>query len=116
MYADRITDPMKRAIDETNCRRQIQDAHSQANNIEPKSIQQAVHDITDSLRVADNKASYWVARQAMSHDDMFRVVKDLDFQMKDAARNLEFEKAAALRDEMFELRKILATEEKTFSG
>ena len=50
---------MKRAIDETNCRRQIQDAHSQANNIEPKrAIQQAVHDITDSLRVADNKASY----------------------------------------------------------
>ena len=52
----------------------------------------------------------------MSRDYMFRVVKDLDFQMKDAARNLEFEKVAALRDEMFELRKILATEEKTFSG
>ena len=45
----------------------------------------------------------------MSRDYRFRVVKDLDFQMRDAARNLEFEKAAALRDEMFELRKILAT-------
>ena len=51
----------------------------------------------------------------MSRDDMFRVVKDLDFQMKEAARNLEFEKAAALRDEMFELRRLLAVEEKTLS-
>ena len=117
MYADRITDSMKRALDETNRRRQIQDIFNQEHGIEPKSIQKAVHDITDRIKmVADKKASYKVARQEMSRDDMFRVVKDLDFQMKDAARNLEFEKAAALRDEMFELRKILAAEEKTLSG
>ena len=76
-----------------------------------------MHDITDRIKmVAEKKASYQVARQEMSRDDMFRVVKDLDFQMKESARNLEFEKAAALRDEMFELRKILASEEKTLSG
>jgi excinuclease ABC subunit B len=117
MYADRITDSMKQAIDETNRRRALQDAHNKQHGIEPQSIQKAVHDITESIKmVAENKASYKVARQEMSRDDMFRVVKDLDFQMKEAARNLEFEKAAAIRDEMYELRRLLALEEKTLSG
>ena len=52
----------------------------------------------------------------MSREDMYRVIKDLEVQMKDAARNLEFEKAAQVRDEMFELRRILAAEEKTLTG
>jgi excinuclease ABC subunit B len=117
MYADRITDSMRQAIDETNRRRALQDAHNKQHGIEPQSIQKAVHDITESIKmVAESKASYKVARQEMSRDDMFRVVKDLDFQMKEAARNLEFEKAAAIRDEMFELRRLLALEEKTLSG
>ena len=117
MYADRITDSMKKAIDETYRRREIQDRFNREHGIEPQSIQKAVHDITESIKmVAESKASYKVARQEMSRDDMFRVVKDLDFQMKEAARSLEFEKAAAIRDEMFELRHILAAEEKTFSG
>ena len=116
MYADRITDSMKLALDETGRRREIQHAFNQRNGIEPQSIQKAVHDITDSIKmVAEQKAGYQVARQEMSRDDMFRVVKDLDVQMKEAARNLEFEKAAALRDEMFELRRLLAVEEKTLS-
>jgi excinuclease ABC subunit B len=114
MYADRVTDSMKRAIDETSRRRVIQDIFNREHGIEPKSIHKAVHDITESIKmVAEGKASYQVARQEMSRDDMFRVVKDLEFQMKDAARNLEFEKAAALRDEMLELRRLLALEEKT---
>ena len=114
MYADRITDSMKQAIDETARRRQIQHAFNLENNIEPQSIQKAVHDITDSIKmVSEQKASYQAARQELSREDMFRVVKDLDFQMKEAARSLEFEKAAALRDEMFELRRLLALEEKT---
>ena len=52
----------------------------------------------------------------MSREDMFRVIKDLEVQMKDAARNLEFEKAAQVRDEIFELRRVLAVEERTLSG
>jgi excinuclease ABC subunit B len=117
MYADRVTDSMKRAIDETSRRREIQDIFNREHGIEPKSIQKAVHDITESIKmVAESKASYQVARQEMSRDDMFRVVKDLEVQMKEAARNLEFEKAAALRDEMLELRKLLAAEQKTLSG
>ena len=117
MYADRITDSMKRALDETGRRREIQHKFNLQHGIEPQSIQKAVHDITDSIKmVSEQKASYQVARQELSRDDMFRVVKDLDFQMKEAARGLEFEKAAALRDEMLELRRLLALEEKTIGA
>jgi excinuclease ABC subunit B len=113
MYADRITDSMERAIDETYRRRGIQHAHNQRHGIEPQSIHKAVKDLTDGLRgVAENKAAYQVAREEMSRDDMYRVVKDLEFQMKEAARSLEFEKAAHFRDEMLELKKLLVVEEK----
>ena len=113
MYADRVTDSMQNAIDETYRRRGIQDAHNQRHGIEPQSIHKAVRDITEGLRgVAETKASYQVAREEMTRDDMYRVVKDLEFQMKEAARSLEFEKAAHLRDEMLELKKIIVTEEK----
>ena len=113
MYADRVTDSMQRSIDETYRRRGIQDAHNQQHGIEPQSIHKAVRDITEGLRgVAEQKASYQVAREEMTRDDMYRVVKDLEFQMKEAARSLEFEKAAHLRDEMLELKKIIVTEEK----
>ena len=116
MYADRITDSMKRAIDETYRRRGIQDAHNRQHGIEPQSIQKEVHDITDSIRASgENKAIARTMRQELSRDDMYRVVKDLEIQMKEAARNLQFEKAAQIRDEMYELRRILAVDEKTFS-
>ena len=113
MYADRVTDSMQNAIDETYRRRAIQGAHNERHGIEPQSIHKAVRDITEGLRgVAETKASYQVAREEMSRDDMYRVIKDLEFQMKEAARSLEFEKAAHLRDEMLELKKIIVTEEK----
>ncbi len=113
MYADRVTDSMQNAIDETYRRRGIQHAHNERHGIEPQSIHKAVRDITEGLRgVAETKASYQVAREEMTRDDMYRVVKDLEFQMKEAARSLEFEKAAHLRDEMLELKKIIVTEEK----
>ena len=114
MYADRVTDSMKRAIDETNRRRVIQDRHNQQNGIQPQSIQKEVHDITESIKgIAENRARYHVARQEMSRSDMYRVVKDLETQMKEAAKSLQFEKAAQFRDEIFELRRLLALEEKT---
>ena len=117
MYADRVTDSMKRAIDETYRRRNIQDVHNRENSIEPQSIQKAVHDITESIKaVAESRASYRIVRQEMSRDDMFRVIKDLEVQMKDAARNLEFEKAAQVRDEIYDLRRVLAAEQRTLSG
>jgi excinuclease ABC subunit B len=117
MYADRVTDSMKYAIDETYRRRGIQERHNREHGIEPQSIHKAVHDITESIKmVAEQKSSYKVARREMSRDDMFRVVKDLEYQMKEAARNLEFEKAAGLRDEMLELKRLLSAEERAVGG
>ncbi|MEC9309222.1 MAG: excinuclease ABC subunit UvrB [Chloroflexota bacterium] len=114
MYADRITDSMKVAISETNRRRDLQDDFNHKNGIEPQSIQKAVHDITETIKFGgDSKPQYVTVREQMSSDDMFRVVKDLEIQMKNSARNLEFEKAAAIRDEMLDLRRILALEQKT---
>jgi len=114
MYADRITDSMKRAIDETNRRRTIQGDYNKKHGIEPQSIQKEVHDITESIKgVSENRSRYKAARQEMSRTDMFRVVKDLETQMKEAAKSLQFEKAAQFRDEIFELRRLLALEEKT---
>ena len=117
MYADRVTDSMKRAIDETYRRRSIQDVYNREHGIEPQSIHKAVHDITEGIKaLAESRANYRTARQEMSREDMFRVIKDLEVQMKDAARNLEFEKAAQVRDEIYELRRVLALEERTLSG
>ena len=114
MYADKMTDSMKRAIDETNRRRIIQADYNQQHGIEPQSIQKQVHDITEAIKgVSENRSRYNVARQEMSRTDMFRVVKDLETQMKEAAKGLQFEKAAQFRDEIFELRRLLALEEKT---
>jgi len=113
MYADRMTDSMKRAIDETNRRRTIQADHNKQHGIEPKSIQKEVHDITEGIKaIAESRTRYNVVRKELSRTDMFKVVKDLEVQMKESAKNLQFEKAAQFRDEIFELRRLLALEEK----
>jgi len=113
MYADRMTDSMQQAIDETNRRRTIQDEHNKQHGIEPTSIQKEVHDITEGIKnIAENRTRYNVVRKEMSRTDMFKVVKDLEVQMKESAKRLQFEKAAQFRDEIFELRRLLALEEK----
>ena len=107
MYADRITDSMRIAIDETNRRRVIQSAHNDANSITPTSIVKEVKDITTRIRqVAEAKTPY-VTPAALPRNDLVRLVKDLEKQMKKAARELEFEKAALLRDQVVDLRKVL---------
>jgi excinuclease ABC subunit B len=114
MYADRVTDSMKKAIDETNRRRTIQAEHNKQHGIEPTSIQKEVHDITEGIKaIAESRNRYNVVRKEMSRTDMFKVVKDLEVQMKESAKSLQFEKAAQFRDEIFELRRLLALEEKT---
>ncbi len=114
MYADRITDSMRRAIDETNRRRAKQVAFNQAHGIEPVGIVKAVRDLTDQLAVhavAEPKAEYRTrGAGAMPKSDLQRLISELEKQMKEAARNLEFEKAAVLRDQVYELRAILAEE------
>ena len=114
MYADAVTKSMERAISETYRRREIQDKFNRDHGIVPRGIRKAVRDITDRVKaVAESRASYSTQRKAMSREEMFRVVKDMEAQMKYAAKNLEFEKAAMLRDEVFELRRILVADEKS---
>ena len=113
MYADVMTESMRRAIHETYRRRGIQHAHNVENGIVPRGIKKAVKDITDRVRaVAETRSPYLTAKKTMSRDEMFRVVKDLESQMRTAARGLEFEKAALLRDEIYELRRLLVLDEK----
>ncbi|MBT4124826.1 MAG: excinuclease ABC subunit UvrB [Chloroflexi bacterium] len=107
MYADRVTKSMKFAMDETARRREIQKAHNDANSITPTSIVKEVRDITSQSRqVAETKTPY-VTPSALPKNDLVRLVKDLEKQMKKAARDLEFEKAALLRDQVVDLRKVL---------
>jgi excinuclease ABC subunit B len=104
MYADNVTDSMRRAIDETNRRRAKQVAYNQTHGIEPRSIVKAVRDLTDRVRkVAEERTPYVVSRE-MPKDELAHLVKELEKQMKAAAAELEFEKAALLRDQIFELR------------
>ena len=113
MYADRITDSMKRALDETDRRREKQVAYNLAHGIEPVGIIKAVHDLTERLKssaVAEPKADYRVggSSSALPKNELKRVISELENQMKAAAKDLEFERAAALRDQILELRAILA--------
>ena len=114
MYADRITDSMKRAIDETNRRRQKQIEHNAEHGIQPVGIYKEVRDLTDQLTVkavAETHADYRVKGTAgLPKSDILRIISELEKQMKEAAKNLEFEKAAVIRDQIFELRSILAEE------
>ena len=111
MYADVVTDSMRRAIGETYRRRDIQEAHNQEHGIAPQGIRKAVRDITERVRqVAEEKEKY-DPRPAMPKEDVARLVRGLERQMKEAARSLEFEKAAMLRDQVIDLRRILALED-----
>jgi excinuclease ABC subunit B len=110
MYADRITDSMQRAIDETNRRRSIQEDYNEAHGIEPRTIVKEVRDLTDRVRsVAEEKVEYRV--DALPKAEVGYLIDELEKQMKEAAANLEFEKAALLRDQVFELRKQLEDED-----
>ncbi len=104
MYADIITRSMKAAIEETKRRRQIQEAYNKEHGITPQGIRKAIKDITERVKVvAETRAPYIAA--PTTKEDVIRLIKDLETQMKLAAKNLDFEKAALLRDRIFELRK-----------
>jgi excinuclease ABC subunit B len=110
MYADVMTDSMRRAIAETERRRNIQREYNAAHGIEPEGIRKAVRDITERVRmVAETQAEYRTGD--IPKDEIARLIKDLEKQMKDAAKNMEFEKAALLRDRVVELRRELVGDE-----
>ena len=108
MYADNMTDSMMQAIDETYRRREMQEAYNQERGIVPQGIQKAVRDITERVRqVAETRAPYQAAPGDLPTEDIARIVRDLERQMKQASKNLEFEKAAAFRDQIVELRRVM---------
>lgn len=113
LYADRITDSMKRAMDETQRRRDKQIAHNLAMGIEPRSINKRIKDLIDGVysekagREADRLAAESAQRasvEEMSEKDVAREIKRLEKLMLEHARNLEFEKAAGVRDQLAHLK------------
>ncbi len=110
-----FTDAMRAAIDETNRRRIIQNAYNEKHGIEPISIVKAVRDITDQFSahaVGESKAEYRVdGASTLPKKELEHMIKVLEENMKAAAKSLEFEKAAMLRDQAFELRSILAEDD-----
>ncbi len=112
MYADTVTKSMQGAIDETQRRRDVQEAYNKEHGITPQGIRKAVRDITEHVRaaVAEPHEAYTAERPA-SREDIARLIKELESQMKAAAKALEFEKAALVRDRIVELRQELVLEE-----
>ena len=120
LYADKMTEAMENAIGETNRRRQIQEAHNLAHGIEPRSIVKGIRDLTDRMKVlAEEQTDYSVdedeavaARDlaALSPDELVKRIANLEEEMHEAAQNLEFERAASLRDQVIELRNVLKLE------
>jgi excinuclease ABC subunit B len=110
MYADRITESMQVAIEETARRRQVQQAYNVEHGIVPQTIIKGIRDINDRLRaVAEASGAYEAggrARElsAMSRDEIGKLVAQMETDMRAAARELEFERAAALRDEIQDIR------------
>ncbi len=104
MYADKVTKSMEAAIQETQRRRQVQEVYNREHSITPQGIKKAIKDITERVKaVAETRARYVITPE--TKEDMARLIKELEAEMKTAARNLEFEKAAILRDRIIELRK-----------
>ncbi len=115
LYADRMTDSMKRAIDETNRRRAKQEAYNEERHISPVGITKAVYDITSRLAnvAPEEKDKPRNARELaakMQQRELENLLTELEKQMKAAAAELEFERAAMLRDQIFELRAIIIEE------
>jgi len=105
MYADTITDSMKRAIDETNRRRKIQMEYNKKNNITPKTIIKPIFNVIEATTVAEGKAGYSLEDvNKMKKDDIKKMIARLEREMKEAAKELQFERAAEIRDVIFELK------------
>jgi excinuclease ABC subunit B len=110
MYAEDITGSMHRAITETNRRRGIQRAYNEEHGITPASVKKAVRDVMDTKKVAETKAKYKVQRSIsddMPLDQLMVLLADMERDMKRAAKDLDFERAAELRDEIASMKKLL---------
>jgi len=116
MYADTMTRSMKVAIDETYRRRELQTRYNEEHGIQPRGIVKEIKDLTERVRAIAEERGEYQTSGADGHpgviaeipkDELARMIKDLESQMKTAAKDLEFEKAALLRDQIVELRRII---------
>ncbi len=108
MYADTITDSMRRAIDETNRRREVQEAYNEEHGITPQTIKKAVRDlISISKDIAREEKEYEKDPESMSRKELEKLIGEVEKQMRKAAAELNFEAAAELRDKMIRLKKHL---------
>lgn len=118
MYADKMTDSMKKAIDETNRRRVKQIAYNEANHIKPETIRKGVSDIIQATRAAEAEAEYDIKAKIstrlrdMPEDELRRLLQGLEAEMRQAAEELRFEQAARLRDQIRELREELSPDKR----
>jgi excinuclease ABC subunit B len=113
LYADTVTRSMRHAIDETRRRRKIQDAYNEAHDITPESIRKEVTQIFDFGKEVETVSPHEVAEdlaQYKSLDDVDDMIKSLDAEMQEAAKALEFERAAELRDQIKRLKKLVVFE------
>nr|WP_220185983.1 excinuclease ABC subunit UvrB [Paenactinomyces guangxiensis] len=106
MYADTITESMRKAIDETERRRQIQMEYNQKHGITPQTIRKKVRDVIEATKVAEESAEYNVSSESkkLSRKERQKLIEQLEKEMKTAARELQFERAAELRDLIMELK------------
>lgn len=106
MYGDKITDSMAKAIQETERRRSIQMAYNEKHGITPQTIQKKVRDVIEATKVAEQKTEYLaeIKQTKMSRKDRISLIERLEKEMKEAAKNLQFERAAELRDAVLELK------------
>src|SRR5205814_3216729 len=114
MYADQLTESMRRAIDETYRRRAKQQLYNEEHGVTPMGIRKAIRDITERVRAvakAHQDTAHVTSAADLPKDELYRLIRDLETQMKEAARALEFERAALLRDQVVELRRTVAVEE-----
>ena len=104
MYADSITQSMRKALDETARRREIQMAFNEAHGITPKTIIKPIHDVVRSKETKEMTAAYMKKKNKMAKKDKAKMLENIEIEMKEAARVLDFERAAQLRDILIELR------------
>ena len=108
MYADQMTDSMKRAIGETNRRRALQQKYNEENGITPQTIQKAVRDLISISKVIDKKElKFEKDPESMNREELEKLIKEVEKKMKKAAADLNFEEAAQLRDQMAGFKKLL---------
>ncbi len=112
LYADQMTNSIQKALQETERRRKIQIAYNKEHGITPETIRKSVKDILEVIQLKETKTVYKTQnKEKLESEQILNMIGEIESVMKEAARNLEFEKAAAYRDELLELKKILREKE-----